>query len=309
MDDGAHPGIAHFIEHMLFEGPTRDSVHPLLRPLARKAIYANAGTDYNSTSYELSDGEDVAEQLEAVLGMTRQIIAPQSVMDLERQVILQEIEENEIPSRVDRWKIQTVFPHIPGLHHTPDGNKESVEALTLDELKAHHWRWYGPSNSLILVASQLPHQAVLDLVEKSSLGQAQNTERLRPRRQITARCVRDEYHDPHGSDEVTIYTPLPSAVGQRDRILLNMVSSVLTDKSFGLLYVRLRTKLGVVYDVETELDDSHGLFLCEAHTQRKNMRLVEEEYDMALEKIVRGTYSQELFESVVHRYYKGLSPN
>jgi predicted Zn-dependent peptidase len=304
MDDGVHRGIAHFVEHMLFEGPTRDSVHPILRPLARKAIYANAGTDYNSTSYELSDGEDVTEQLEAILGMTREIVAPQSVMDMERQVILQEMEEDEVPSRVKRWKMQTVFPHIPGLHYMPDGTKEAVEALALDDLKKHHQRWYGPSNSLILVASQLSHQAVLDLAEKSWLSKAPKSESLQPRQQITAHCVRGEHHSTHESDEVTIYTPLFTVISKRDRILLDMVSDLFTDKSFGLLYVQLRTKLSVVYDVETGLDDFRGLFFCNARTQRKHMRLVDEEYSEALNTIVRGDYSQELFESVINQYYK-----
>ncbi len=306
MNDGAHLGIAHFIEHMLFEGPTRDSVHPLFRQLARKAVDTNASTGHFSTCYETSNGEDVAEQLDAVLGMTREIVASQNVMDLERQVILQEVAEAEGPSRVERWEIQQMFPHVPEAHHLPHGTKKSVEAITLDDLKAHHQLWYGASNSLILVASQLPHQAVLDLVEKSWLGQAPAGKSLRPLRPMTAYCVRTEYSTLYESDSITFYTPVPASISQRDCFLLGMVGDLLADPSFGLLWKRLRTELGAVYGIESGFDDTYKNFYCQAGVSRARMEQVETEYRAAIAKIARRDYPHELFDSIIARYYKRL---
>lgn len=306
-DDGAHPGIAHFIEHMLFEGPTRDSVHPLLRPLARKAIYTNACTSTDHTSYEVSNGEDAAELLEALLGITKGIIASPKVMELERKVILQEIEEGRIQSRTDIWHMQTLYPHVPGLHYTPDGNVESVKALTLANLRKSHGHWYGPSNSLIQVASGLPHEAILKLVEKSSLGKAPGSDSLRPRPVITPKITRAIHYDTHESDEIGIYTPLPDSVSAQESILLAIVCELLTSSPFGLLYRRLRTELSAVYGISALQEDIPGQpIICHASTQRGNMQLVEDEYNVAILKIFKGEYSDELFESVINQRRKQL---
>ena len=51
LDDGNLPGTAHFLEHMLFEGPSHDGIHPKLRHLFIKGIDANASTCLADTEY------------------------------------------------------------------------------------------------------------------------------------------------------------------------------------------------------------------------------------------------------------------
>ncbi|MEK7625587.1 MAG: pitrilysin family protein [Patescibacteria group bacterium] len=307
MDDGDRLGIAHFIEHILFVGPTCDTVHPLLRPLARRATDVNAWTDRYLTCYETSSGENVAEQLEALLGMTREIITTPEAMEVERRIILQEIEEGKYEPGFYNWRMRMLYPNAPGLHHSTDGTSESVKALTLSNLWHHHHRWYGPSNMLVQVASRLPHDEVLDLVASSLLLQAPRSDCLRPRPALIPRCIQAVQHDANESDELSMYTPLPATISAKEKVLLSIVGDLLSHSDFGLLYRRLRPELGVVYHVSASLIDLPGTpFLCDAKTHRKNMRQVEDEYRAALRRIVSCTYSMELFEAVLNDHRKRL---
>ena len=99
LQDGENPGAAHFLEHMLFEGQDRGEFHPALSPLVAQGISANAETSRTFSSFSI---QGFVKNFSAIAEALAQIVATldinQTSLELERKVILRELDETENPS-------------------------------------------------------------------------------------------------------------------------------------------------------------------------------------------------------------------
>ncbi|MDR1955754.1 MAG: insulinase family protein [Treponema sp.] len=159
-------GLAHFIEHMAFNGTARFPESELIQYLRslgmRFGPEVNAYTSYDETVYgievptELDEAghKQVPAQALAVLDdWTHAITFDPKDVDDERRVIMEEYRSRlGATERIRRQILPILFQDSPYANRSPIGIPEIIEQAPPEKLKGFYETWYRPDNmALILV--------------------------------------------------------------------------------------------------------------------------------------------------------------
>jgi predicted Zn-dependent peptidase len=156
-------GVAHFLEHKLFEDQEGDVSH---RFSARGAS-CNAATEFTKTSYHFSCSGDVADNLRTLLRFVFQPYFTAESVAKEQGIIEQEIRMYEDDSD---WRI--FFQLLRGLyHHHPvrediAGTVESIHQIDPDLLYQCHKFYYHPANMVLVMSGGFVTEPMLEIVHE-----------------------------------------------------------------------------------------------------------------------------------------------
>jgi zinc protease len=173
----ADDGVAHFLEHMLFNGTERWPGNELDRVLqtlgAGIGPDINAYTSFDETVYELSVStfdDDAVETAFAVLAewAARATIEPDEVL-AERGVVRDEYRQRveNGSAAVANALLELYLDGTPYEDRSPIGSVEAIESTEAPELRAFYERWYHPENMAVIVVGDLSTDAMLELLEDS----------------------------------------------------------------------------------------------------------------------------------------------
>ncbi|HLU40918.1 MAG TPA: pitrilysin family protein [Microthrixaceae bacterium] len=164
-------GASHFLEHLLFKGTSTRSARAIAEAIDAVGGEMNAFTSREHTAYYTRLPGDRVEVGVEILGdvLTDPAFRPHEV-DAERLVILEEILMNlDMPEdHVHTLLADALFPGHP-LGREVLGSRETVEAVTRDEIAAFFERWYRPRNLVIAAAGAVDHEYLAEAFE-GSLG-------------------------------------------------------------------------------------------------------------------------------------------
>ena len=145
-------GIAHFLEHKLFE---RENAEDIMESFTRLGADSNAFTSFTKTSYlfstidQLSENLDLLEELVTVAHFTEESV------EREREIIQQEREmyQDDPDSRLFFATLANLYPGTP-LATDIVGSEKSINNIQLNDLKNNFTAFYKPVNmSLFLVGN------------------------------------------------------------------------------------------------------------------------------------------------------------
>ena len=161
-------GVSHLLEHMVFKGTEKRTAQEIALSLESRGGSLDAYTSRDSTAYHARVLDtDLARALDVITDMVRRPVLRDSDLSLERQVVLEEIAtvEDTPDDEVFDLTYETLWPtHSYGFQIL--GTKETVSALSADDLKHLHGRAYFPGNCIIAAAGNLTHEALLEEVER-----------------------------------------------------------------------------------------------------------------------------------------------
>jgi len=161
-------GVSHLLEHMVFKGTEKRTAQEIALSLESRGGSLDAYTSRDSTAYHARVLDaDLPRALDVITDMVRKPILRDSDLSLERQVVLEEIAtvEDTPDDEVFDLAYETLWPSHPyGFQIL--GTKETVSALSADDLKHLHERAYFPGNCIIAAAGNLTHEALLEEVER-----------------------------------------------------------------------------------------------------------------------------------------------
>jgi predicted Zn-dependent peptidase len=160
-------GVSHLLEHMVFKGTERRTAQEIALALESRGGSLDAYTSRDSTAYHARVLDaDLARALDVITDMVRRPVLRDSDLSLERQVVLEEIStvEDTPDDEVFDLAYETMWPTHPyGFQIL--GTKETVSALSADDLKHLHSRAYFPGNCIIAAGGNLTHEALLKELE------------------------------------------------------------------------------------------------------------------------------------------------
>lgn len=155
-------GVSHFLEHMLFKGNDRFSAEDINRAFDELGAEYNAFTSEERTVYYGSVVANRAGQLQDVLTELMRPSLRTTDFDMEKKVILEEIAMyQDRPSRRLFEHANERFWNAHPLGNSVLGSKESIGALTRDQMRAYFERRYAPGNLVLAVAGSYDWEAVL----------------------------------------------------------------------------------------------------------------------------------------------------
>ncbi len=190
LEDDDQRGLAHFVEHMAFNGTRRFPKHEIgafMESIGmRFGPGVNAATGYDDTVYRLQIPTDQPGVMERALTILEdwawQVTFDPTEIEKERPVILEEWRSR----RGAGARLQdAVFPFIvKGSRYadrSPIGTPESLRAFKPERLKQFYTDWYRPDLMAVVAVGDFDQAAVAKLIERGFAAvPARTAERPRP---------------------------------------------------------------------------------------------------------------------------------
>ena len=180
-------------------------------------------------------------------------------IERERGVILEELAMtyDHPDSLADLLIDHALWPDQP-MGRDVGGTRESVGGITKEQLAAYHARQYVPSNTVVAVAGNVEHEEVVERVA-AALGyeRAQETLPMRPVLPDEDSGVRVEVaHRKTDQAHICLAVDGPAANAD-DRYAVDMMNTVLGEGMSSRLFVELRERRGLAYDVHSSAMHYH----------------------------------------------------
>jgi predicted Zn-dependent peptidase len=155
-------GISHVVEHMVFKGTRTRDVHRINLDAEQLGAELNAHTDKDHTAYHLRGLGEHAPRFVAMLAdLVRAPLFPADELAREREVLLQELAEDEDDALSTAYKLFDAA--CWGLHpvaHPVMGSRASLERMTRADLVAHVARHHAPRQLVVAAAGRIDAEAV-----------------------------------------------------------------------------------------------------------------------------------------------------
>ncbi|ADW18637.1 peptidase M16 domain protein [Desulfobulbus propionicus DSM 2032] len=157
-------GVAHFLEHMLFNGTTHYPPGTLVEYLQAQGMGfggdTNAHTGFDETVYNLllpaSDAKAMAEGFKVLADYARGALLLEQEVERERGIILAEKRSRDsAASRVSKQQLQFDFAGTLVTARDPIGEEEVLKTANSALLRAYYDRWYRPENMIAVVVGDI----------------------------------------------------------------------------------------------------------------------------------------------------------
>jgi len=265
-DPPTRPGLAHFLEHLIFKSTQDFSRRELAATMQRcgnrfdpttsKEIVSIAGT---------VPARKAGDALALVASVVQRPLFDAADMETERQVVLEELRDWEVdPSkRIEALADETMWGGHP-LGRDTGGTRSSVREMTREQVRRYHRRYFHPANAVLSLAGPMESDDMLRAAQQH-FGDWRATAhaRLPSRPPIEAGTLqlrqgrRSKVLRRADSQQVwfSISTTTPSYPDGADAVLSTQLAQTLIGDGDGSrLWDRLREKLGLAYDVSATLD-------------------------------------------------------
>ncbi len=156
-------GIAHYLEHKLFESEDGDA----FARYAKTGASANAYTSFDKTCYLFSCSEKVYESLEILLDFVQSPYFTEQTVQKEQGIIGQEIRMYDDDPQ---WRV--MFNLLRAIYHKHPvkidiaGTVESIAKITPELLYKCYHTFYNLNNMVLCVAGNVDVYKVLELCDK-----------------------------------------------------------------------------------------------------------------------------------------------
>lgn len=254
-------GASHFIEHMLFKGSERfPTAQTISEAIEGVGGVLDAATDKEVTVYSAkvaSQHFDLALRL--ITDMARNPLMQAEEIEKERGVIIEELSmyRDSPADWVNVLADETMWPEQP-LGREVAGTRETVSSLSRETLVEYKTRHYTPSNLVVSIAGNVTEAQVMDALT-TLLGDWQDAPapHWTPSPIVpTTERVRLETR----STEQTNLCLMTPGIGHMDprHYAMTLLNAALGDGMSSRLFVEIRERLGLAYDIGSGPSYYHG---------------------------------------------------
>ncbi|GAJ25954.1 peptidase [Liquorilactobacillus sucicola DSM 21376 = JCM 15457] len=157
-------GVAHFLEHKLFEKKDHDA----FELFGHYGADANAFTSFTNTSYLFSTASYPQKNLEILLNFVQEPYFNAQSVEKEKGIIGQEIKmyEDDIDWRFYFGMLKNLYPEHP-LSVDIAGTTESISKITVENLYDCYWTFYHPRNMNLFVTGDVDPEETFELINKN----------------------------------------------------------------------------------------------------------------------------------------------
>ena len=152
------PGLAHFLEHQLFEGEMGN----IMGEFTSYGANVNAYTSHHETAYYFSTTNNLKHPLNLLLDLISEVSITEASTSKEKGIIIQELNMyDQMPEAVlIKETFKTLYQNHP-LIHDIGGTIDSVSQTTKEDLLRAYELFYHPSNMQMVI---ITHHEIDDVV-------------------------------------------------------------------------------------------------------------------------------------------------
>ena len=155
-------GIAHFLEHKMFEKADHDAFDLF----GEYGASANAFTSFTRTSYLFSSSNHIPENIETLLDFVQDPYFTPETVEKEKGIIGQEIQmyDDDPNWRLYFGILGNLYPNHP-VSSDIAGTIESIDKITADDLYKCYETFYHPSNMNLFIVGNVDPEETLALIK------------------------------------------------------------------------------------------------------------------------------------------------
>ena len=265
-------GIAHFVEHMLFEGTKkRKSARVISNEIEAVGGEINAYTSNQRTCYYIKVPR---EHFGLALGLLSDIVVgsvfPEKHLEKERNVILKEINLHRDEPRSHQWVLfqRALFgTHAAG--RATYGTVKAVSSISRDELISFYEKHYTSGSTIISVAGGFPEDTFIQ-IEKAFSSCTEGKMPSFPNSSFPSYRHLIEKRKMNNSYFVMGYRTVPRT--DHDSYVFDVIRSILGRGQSGAIFEEIRNKRGLAYEVGVHHDalQAYGYLAVYLNTHKKH---------------------------------------
>lgn len=300
-------GIAHFLEHKMFEMEEGD----VMDMFSQMGANVNAFTSYTETAYYFSTTEDVIKPLHLLLDFVQSLHVTKESVEKEKGIIIQEL--NMYKQMSDQRLLMETFSSL--YHHHPlrydiGGDSESVTSITLEQLNECYHLNYHPSTMILVGVSAKDPAILLEEIKKN-----QEKKHFEPIRNVKRQMI-EEPVDPARKEydfamdismpKLSIAYKMTGRSNIYERVKTEWSIRMILDAYFSSLNHEYQSWLdaGIINDFvgsEVDLGKDYGMMMFYGETVKKEefLSLVKD----IVHRIKENGISADILEQLKKRYF------
>lgn len=199
LEDADQQGLAHFTEHMAFDGSAHFKKHELISYLQSIGVQfgadLNAYTSFDETIYILPIPTDKPENLETGFQVLEDwahgVSMDDQAIEQERPVILEETRIGKgANDRILRKLLPELFNGSKYAQRLPIGKEDIIQHFKPDALRRFYHDWYRPDLMAVVAVGDIEPEAVEKLI-RAHFSNIKNPARERKRDYVTIQNRKD----------------------------------------------------------------------------------------------------------------------
>ncbi|NLT08605.1 MAG: insulinase family protein [Ruminococcus sp.] len=296
-------GIAHFLEHKLFENEDCD----VFELYAKTGASGNAFTSFDKTCYLFSCSKNYEESLRILLDFVQKPYFTQATVDKEQGIIGQEIKmTNDNPE----WRV--FFNMLRCLYHNNPvkidiaGTVESIAQIDADLLYKCYYTFYNLNNMVLSIAGNISADEVLKICDECLKPcEDKGLETVFP--DEPDEIVMPEIHEtqPVGTPIFHIGYKCRVCTGQerlKKSMAASLAASILTDASSDM-YKKLLDEGVINSNFGMEVFDGDGFFVVIFSGESSDPARVRDALTAEIERIVKEGVDEKTFQRIKKSTY------
>lgn len=250
-------GIAHFLEHKLFE---REDSGDVMSAFTELGAESNAFTSFTNTSYLFSTSENVLECLDLLEELVTTFNMTEESVEREKDIIQQEREmyQDDPDFCLFFNTLANLYPESP-LASDIVGSENSIDAICLEDLKENFKEFYRPVNSNIFLVGNFKLELLEDYFTKNSYLQEKKYEFKREQISLHPVKTTESLRMDVASPKLAIGIRGNKVIGNLDQYRYHLLLKLLFTMMFGWTSQRFQrlyesAKLDASLSLEIEVD-------------------------------------------------------
>ena len=250
-------GIAHFLEHKLFE---RENAEDIMESFTRLGADSNAFTSFTKTSYLFSTIDHLSENLDLLEELVTVAHFTEDSVEREREIIQQEREmyQDDPDSRLFFATLANLYPNTP-LAADIVGSEKSINNIQLNDLKDNFTAFYKPVNMSLFLVGNFDVDAIGKYFSQKKLRKLE--EMVVRKEKLTLQAVKetDSLRMEVSSSKLAVGIRGAGEVSEEDCYRYNVLLKLLFTMMFGWTSERFQKlyetgKLDVSLSLEVEVN-------------------------------------------------------
>ncbi|MDO8296287.1 MAG: insulinase family protein [Caulobacter sp.] len=169
MESDAQQGLAHFLEHMAFNGSKGIAEGEMVKMLERRGLAfgadTNASTNFDETTYQLdlprTDDETVDLSLKVMRETASELLIAADAVDRERGVVLSEERTSDSPGwRVFKARMEFILRGQRPPRRYPIGKVEVLRTAPREQIVDFYSRFYRPERAVLVAVGDFDVEAM-----------------------------------------------------------------------------------------------------------------------------------------------------
>lgn len=291
-------GIAHYLEHKLFESEDGDA----FTRYAETGASANAFTSFDRTCYLFSCTDRFYDNLDILLDFVQHPYFTEQTVQKEQGIIGQEIRMyDDSPA----WRV--LFNMLLNMYHCHPvridiaGTVESISHINADLLYKCYNTFYNPSNMFICIVGNVDTERVLSRISGAIIDRGE------------AVIERGSFEEPDGVVSNYVEQSLPVSIPMfclgfkqkiktpyrrlKSKVCVSLLMELLCGDS-SPLYARLMREGLINDEFDTEYFNGHGFAAVMFSGESSDPKRVEAEIKAEIERLRREGIDKKLFSAV-----------